>query len=159
MKQIILPTILEFTRLVIDSFMKENSLAQKGNQVPNTEGQPKNLKFSQSLTTRQTDRHTHTHTHTHTYTHTHKHTHTQPSQKNIFLGGGQYMPWKRRIQIQTTQNLLVQGTKSEKLQKLQSESFYFFAGDAYLLFFIQGVFKTYLKKVTPTCSANFHPKT
>ena len=69
MKQIILPTILEFTRLVIDSFMKENSLAQKGNQVPNTEGQPKNLKFSQSLTTRQTDTHTHTHIHTHTHTH------------------------------------------------------------------------------------------
>ena len=59
MKQIILSTILEFTRLVIDSFMRENSLAQKGNQVPNTEDQPKNLKFSQSLTTRQTDTHTH----------------------------------------------------------------------------------------------------
>ena len=35
------------------------------------------------------------------------------------------MLWKIRIQIQTTRMLLQWGNKSEKLQKLQSESFFF----------------------------------
>ena len=35
------------------------------------------------------------------------------------------MLWKIRIQIQTTRMLLQWGNKNEKLQKLQSESFFF----------------------------------
>ena len=34
----------------------------------------------------------------------------------------------------------------------------FFAWDLYSLFFIQGIFKSHLKKITPTWSANSHPK-
>ena len=36
--------------------------------------------------------------------------------------------------------------------------FFFFACDLYSLFFIQGVFKSHLKKITPNWKANSHPK-
>ena len=87
MKQIILPTILEFTRLVNDGFMKEKSLAKKVNQVPQYRTFARNLKVFQLLTTKHT--HTHTHTHTHIYTHT-----KLALTKKIFVGAGEYMPLK-----------------------------------------------------------------
>ena len=76
MKQIILPSsILEFTRLVIDDFMNENSLAQKGNWVLQYRRSLRNLKFFQPLTTR------------------HK-TKKSSHKKNICGWGEDYMPWK-----------------------------------------------------------------
>ena len=58
--------------------------------------------------------------------------------------------------MQTSGNLLVQRTKNEELQKLQSESF--LCLNSYSLSFIQGVFKSHLRKNTATQSANSHPK-
>ena len=56
MKQIILPsTVLEFTWLVIDGFMEENSLApssKKEIKTPQYRSSPRNLKYSQPLATR-----------------------------------------------------------------------------------------------------------
>ena len=61
------------------------------------------------------------------------------------MGWDEYITRKITIQIQTTTNLLA---KSEKLWKLQSGLF-FFACDLYLLFVIQGNFKSHLKKSLP----------
>ena len=41
---------------------------------------------------------------------------------------------------------------------IQSGSFCFFVWDFYSLFFIQGVFKSHLKKITSTYCVNPHPK-
>ena len=61
--------------------------------------------------------------------------------KNI-CGWGEYIPWKIMMQIQTTKKFLGSGNKREK----HTKSFFFFVWDLYSLCFIQGVFKSYLKK-------------
>ena len=38
-----------------------------------------------------------------------------PSHKKIFVGRWEFILWKIRVQVQSTRNVLEQGTKSEKL--------------------------------------------
>ena len=76
MKQIILPTILEFTRLVNDGFMKENSLAKKGKLGSPIQKVPKKFKLFPAPNYK-----THKHTHTHTI---------RSHEKNICGCGGVY---------------------------------------------------------------------
>ena len=78
MKQIILPTILEFTRLVNDGFMKENSLAKKRKLGSPIQKVPKKFKLFPAPNYKR-QKHTHTHTHTHTIL---------PHEKNIGRCGG-----------------------------------------------------------------------
>ena len=75
-----MPTILQFTRLVIVGFMRENSIAPK-RYLKNV------LKKFEIFATPDYLMHTHTHTHTHTLK-------KKPSQKKIFTRGKKYMPWK-----------------------------------------------------------------
>ena len=84
MKQIILPTILEFTRLVNDGFMKENSLAKKRKLGSPIQKVPKKFKLFPAPNYKR-QKHTHTHTHTHTQ--------FSPTKK-ILVGVVEYVPWK-----------------------------------------------------------------
>ena len=76
------------------------------------------------------------------------------------------IPWKIRIQRQTTRKLLGQGTKSEKWWKLQLEYFFLsfflffcFLRFIFIIFYIYtGSFQVLPKKITPSQSANSHPK-
>ena len=132
MKHIILPsTVLEFTWLVIDGYMDENGitpLSQKGHQDPPTQKVPKKFEIFPAPSCRIQKK-------------------FSPPQKKYICGYREYIPWKIMIQIQTTTYLLGQGTKSEKLQKFQSESFFLL--EICIQFFIQGVFKSHLKKSPP----------
>ena len=102
MKLIILPsTILDFTWVVNNGFMEENSLVphlpQKKLGPPATN--PLSYKIRKKILTL--------------------------TEKRLWgEEGGEYIPWEIRIQIQTNnRKLLGQGNKSEKLYKLKSESF------------------------------------
>ena len=71
-----MPTILEFTRLVNDGFMKENSLAKKGKLGSPIQKVPKKFKLFPAPNYK-----THKHTHTHTI---------RSHEKNICGCGGVY---------------------------------------------------------------------
>ena len=94
---------------------------------------PRNLKCLQALATRYEKK-------------------ISPPQKKI--GQEEYISWKIMIQIQ---NCLGWGAKSEKLQKLQSESF-FLLEICIHYFLYAGRFQVPPKKITPTLKANSHPK-
>ena len=69
------------------------------------------------------------------------------------------IPWKIRIHRQTTRKLLWQGTKTEKCRdNSQLELFLSFEIDIHYFLYIQGIFKSHLKKITPPKKANSHPK-
>ena len=112
-----------------------SSLSQKEYGFPQYRRSPINFKFSQPLATR----------------------YKRKLAPDIDGGGGLYTPWEIGIQRQTTKKLLVQGTKSEKRQKLQSESFFLVEIHIHY-FYTYWEFSRPTWKITYTQSANSHPK-
>ena len=145
MKQIILPkTVLEFTSLAIDDgFMKKNGLAplsQKENQDHVIQKVPKKFGIFPACSYK-----------------TGKKNQPPTHKKYLWVGGGGYIPWKIMIQIQSTTNLLGQRTKSQKLQKLQSESFFFCLRFVFTIFYRRS-FQVLPKKNYPHLKCQFPPK-
>ena len=111
-------------------------------RTPQYRRSPRNLKYSQVLATRQEKN-------------------VAPHKKKIFVGRGEYIPWKITIQIQTTTNLLGYKTKSEKFQNYKRNhfSFFFFFCLRYLFtIFYTGSLKVPPQKNQPHLKCQFPPK-
>ena len=134
-KQIILPsTIFWLTWLFIDGFMEENGLApssKKEIRFPQYRRYPQNLKSSQSLATR----------------HKKDWALLSPLYKKYFRVGGVYTIENKGT---NTGYQKVIGSRNQKWEIVEiTTCIIFFAWDLYSLFFIQRVFKSHLKKITP----------
>ena len=134
MKQIMLPsTILEFTWLVTDGFMEENGLApplpKRKLGSPQYRRSTRNSKSSQPLAAR------------------HEKNLAPPQKKNLWLGGLYTMEDKDTNT--DCQKFVRVGDQKWDIVEI-TIGIIFFTWNSYSLCFIQGVFKSHLKKITPT---------